>query len=211
MKRFLYIVGVILVSLLLVSAVLIGALMSDEVETAAVQLATKELSRALGTEARVGRVEYRFPARLAFRDIYLEDQQGDTLAFVGELYAHFSPLALRNNEIRFSHVRLQNVVADIHRLPDSTWNYQFLADAFKSEKKESQPLKSLIAVKDVQLDSIRLRYEDYNLFLSHASMDLHELTETTLDAEISELAMHIENQITNHRSPITNRLSSSKT
>lgn len=203
MKRFLYIVGVILASLLLVSAMLIGALMSDEVETAAVQLATKELSRALGTEARVGRVEYRFPARLAFRDIYLEDQQGDTLAFVGELYAHFSPLALRNNEIRFSHVRLQNVVADIHRLPDSTWNYQFLADAFKSEKKESQPLKSLIAVKDVQLDSIRLRYEDYNLFLSHASMDLHELTETTLDAEISELAM----QITNHQSPITNHTS----
>jgi len=210
-KQFLYILGVLLVSFLLVSAMLIGALMSDEVETAAVQLATKELSRALGTEANVGRVEYRFPARLAFRDIYLEDQQGDTLAFIGEIYAHFSPLALRRNEILFSHVRLQNVVADIHRLPDSTWNYQFLVDAFAARKDDkSEPLKSLIAVRDIRLDSIRLRYEDYHLFLSHAVMDLHELSETNLDAEIRELAMQIENQkskITNHQSPITNHQS----
>ena len=168
---------------------LLGVLMSDEVETAAVRLATSELSRALGTEANVGRVEYRFPARVAFHDIYLEDRQGDTLAFVGEIYAHFSPLALRHNEIRFSHVRLSNVVANLYRLPSGKWNYGFLVDAFASdEERSSDPMRSLIAVKDIQLDSIRLRYEDYNFFLSHAEMDLHELSEDKIDAEIRELA-----------------------
>lgn len=204
MKRFLYILGVIAVSVLLVGSALVGALMSDEVETAAVQYAASELSRALGTEATVGAVEYHFPARVAVRDIYLEDQQGDTLAFVGEIYAHFSPLALRHNEIRFNHVRLNHVVADVHRLPDSTWNYQFLADAFRSEKKERDPLRSLIAVKDVQLDSIRLRYEDYHLFLSHAEMDLHELSADKLDAEITELALTVNRTpYTIHRTPLT--------
>ena len=192
MKRFLYIVGVILASLLLVCMMLVAALMSDKVETAAVQLATRELSRTIGTQARVGAVEYRFPARLAFRDVYLEDQQGDTLLYAGELYAHVRPRALRRNEIRFSHVRLSNVVADVHQLPDSTWNYRFLLDALSSDKDEkSEPLRSLISVRDVQLDSIRLRYEDYHVFLSHAEMDLHELSETTLDAEISKWAMTV--------------------
>ena len=184
MKRFLYIVAVMLVSLLLVGGMIVGALMSDEVETAAVQLATRELSKILGTEAHVGAVEYRFPAKIAVKDVYLADQRGDTLGYVGELNAQFEPLALRDGEIRFSHVRLRDVVVNIHDK-----NYQFLIDAFRQEKKESDPLKSLIAVKDVQLDNIRLRYEDYEAILSHAEMDLHGLSADLLDAEISNLAM----------------------
>ena len=196
MKKVLYILGVLLVGLMLVGGMLVATLSSDKVETAAVQLATAELSRALGTNAHVGAVEYRFPARLTIRDIYLADQQGDTLLYVGELYAHFSPMALSHKEIHFSHVHLQNVVGDIHRLPDSTWNYQFLVDAFRQEEERPHdPMRSLIAVKDVQLDSIRLRYEDYTAFLPHAEMDLHQLSEEVLDAEISELALQITNQI----------------
>lgn len=203
MKRVLYILGVLLVGLLLVGGMLVATLSSDKVETAAVQLATAELSRALGTNANVGAVEYRFPARLTIRDIYLADQQGDTLLYVGELYAHFSPLALSHKEIHFSHVHLQNVVGDIHRLPDSTWNYQFLVDAFRQEEERPRdPMRSLIAVKDVQLDSIRLRYEDYTAFLPHAEMDLHQLSEEVLDAEIGELAL----QITNHKPQTTNQV-----
>ena len=207
MKRVLYIAGVLLVGLLLVGGMLVATLTSDKVETAAVQLATAELSHALGTHASVGAVEYDFPARLTIRDIYIEDQQQDTLAYIGTLSARFSPLALGHNEIRFSHVRLQDVVADVHRLPDSTWNYQFLADAFRQEQKEQRdPMRSLIAVKDVQLDNIRFRYEEYEANLSHAEMDLHQLSEQVLDAEISKLALQITNhksQITNHKSPFT--------
>ena len=64
MKRVLYILAVLTVSLLLVGGMLVAVLMSDNVETAAVRLVTAELSRALGTKAQVGAVEYHFPARL---------------------------------------------------------------------------------------------------------------------------------------------------
>ncbi len=194
MKRILYIIGVILVSLILVSGMIVGALMSDEVETAAVQLATKELSKILGTEAHVGAVEYKFPAKIAIKDVYLADQQGDTLGYIGELNGQFEPLALREGEIRFSHVRLRDVVANIYQVEGEgakEWNYQFLLDAFKSEKKNSDPLKSLIAVRDVQLDNIRVRYEDYEAYLSHAQMDLHGLSAELLDAEISNLGLRV--------------------
>jgi len=202
MKRFLYIVGVILVSMILVSGMIVGALMSDEVETAAVQLATKELSKILGTEAHVGAVEYKFPAKIAIKDVYLADQQGDTLGYIGELNGQFEPLALREGEIRFSHVRLRDVVANIYQVEGEgakEWNYQFLLDAFKSEKKNSDPLKSLIAVRDVQLDNIRVRYEEYEALLSHAQMDLHGLSAELLDAEISNLGL----RVTGYGLPVT--------
>ena len=188
MKRALYILAVLLTALLLVGGMVVSALMSDKVETAAVQLATKELSRALGTEARVGAVEYRFPARLAIKDIYLEDKQGDTLAYVGLVYAHFSPLALHRGHIRFRHVRLENVTANIYQLPDSTWNYAFLLPLFQSDKpKEDSPFNSVVTVKDVQLSNLRLRYNDLVTYIPKASLDLHELSAERLDAQIVDL------------------------
>lgn len=196
MKRVLYIIAVLLVSLLLVGGMTVAALMSDAVETAAVRLATAELSRVLGTRANVGAVEYRFPARLRLRDVYVEDQRHDTLVYLNEVYAHFRPLALRDNEILFSHVQVRNGVANIYRLPDSTYNYQFLVDAFTREPKEHQPLRSLIAVEDIQLDSLRVRYDDYQGELIRARMDLHKLTEMELDAEVREMKGFLTNRRT---------------
>ena len=134
MKRFWYIVSVLLVSVLLVGGMLVAVLSSSEVETAAVRLVTAEFSRAFGTHARVGSITYRFPARVSIEDVYIEDRQGDTLLYAGELYAHFSPLALRKGEIRFSHARLRDVRAELYPLSDSTWNYSFIASAFGSEE-----------------------------------------------------------------------------
>lgn len=208
MKRFLYIVAVIIVSLLLVGSMLIAALTSDRVETAAVQLATAEFSRALDTKAHVGAIEYRFPARLAIRDVYVEDQLQDTLIYIGEIYAHFRPLPLYHGEIRFSHVRLSDVVANLYRIEvqnDSTtytkWNYQFLTDAFKREqKRERRPLRSLISVNDVQWDNIRIRYEDIVTFLDYADMDLHHLSEEQIDAQINEFKAQVRKRGNNSQS-----------
>lgn len=193
MKRVLYIIGVFSLSVLLVLCMLVAALTSDKVETSAVRLVTAEFARALGTKADVGKVEYSFPARLTLRDIYLEDRQQDTLAYVGEIYAHFSPLALRHGEIRFSHVRLSNVVAKVYET-DSEWNYQFLVDAFRSdeEKTPSDPFRSLLSVRDIRLDSIRVHYADYVVRLPHAVMDLNQFSEEMLDAQIRQLALRVD-------------------
>ena len=198
MKRAAYIVAVLIVSILLVSGMLVGALMSDRVETAAVRLVAEEFSRALGTKATVGAMEYRFPARVALKDVYIEDRQHDTLLYAGELYVHFRPLALKDNEVRFSHVRVQDVVANLYRLPDSTWNYAFLIPPKSEKEKDPSTLQSLIAVRDIRLDNIRIRYEDYEAHLTHALMDLNQLSEEKLDARISDLAATVRQSKSNN-------------
>ncbi len=193
LKRFLYIVAVLCISLLLVLGMLLAVLASDRVETAAVRLATAELSRALGTKAQVGAVEYRFPARLTIRDIYVEDRQHDTLLYVSQLMAQYSPMALLNNEIRFSHVSLESVVGKVYRSAGGEWNYQFLVDAFRHEKETEtpMPMQRAVAVKDVRLKNIRLHYEDYETFVPYADIDLHQLSDELLDAQISEWTMSV--------------------
>ncbi len=193
MKRFFYILGVFLVSLLLVGAMLVCVLTSDKVETAAVRLVTKELSRGLGTEAKIGRVEYKFPARLRIRNIYLADQQGDTLLYLDEIYAHFRPLPLWQNEIRFSRVDIRGGVANVYRLNNEQYNYQFLVDAFHSER-ERTPFRSFLSVRDIRIEQIRARYNDYQAQLDHAYMDLYHFTLDSLDAEVRSLSLAVQNQ-----------------
>ena len=192
MKRLLYIIAVVTVSLLLVGSMLIAALMSDKVETAAVQLATAEFSRALGTQAHVDAIVYRFPARLAIKGIYIEDQQHDTLVYIGEAYAHFRPIPLRHGQICFSHVRLTDVVGNTYRLPDSTWNYSFIADRFhRSPQGEHTPLQSLISVQDVRFKNIRFRHEDIAVHLTNAVMDLNHFSPYGIDAQIRDFEASI--------------------
>ena len=171
---------------------LVCVLTSDKVETAAVRLVTAELSRGLGTEAQIGSVEYRFPARLRIRNIYLADQQGDTLLYLDEIYAHLRPLPLWNNEIRFSRVDVRGGVANIYRLPDKQYNYQFLVDAFHSEQ-ERTPFRSFLSVRDIRIEQIRARYEDYQANLDYAYMDLYHFTLDSLDAEVRSLAVAVQN------------------
>ena len=192
MKRFLAIAGAFLVSLLMVSAMLVAVLTSDKVETAAVQFVTEELSRALGTEAHVGAVEYRFPARVAIKDVLIEDRlkaaQHDTLAYIGEVYVHFSPLALRKGEIRFSHAHIHNVVAKLYRTND-VWNFQYLVEAFRSDEERvfDRTMESIISVRDVELENIRVEVEQYTVQLPKATMDLNNFSEESLDAQIRHL------------------------
>ena len=186
-KRALYILGVLLVSLLLVGGTLVATLMSDRVETAAVQLVTRELARTLGTEAHIGSVSYHFPARLQLKDIYIEDKQRDTLAYISEAYAHFKPLALKEDAIRFSHLHVKNGVAKIYQTDNGEWNYQFLVDAFSKDESQKSKVESLLSVEDIQIDSMRVHYQDWQSEIDHALMDLHELSTMVLDAEVREL------------------------
>lgn len=176
----------------MVSAMLVAVLTSDKVETAAVQFVTEELSRALGTEAHVGAVEYRFPARVAIKDVFIEDRlkaaQHDTLAYIGEVYVHFSPLALRKGEIRFSHAHIHDVVAKLYRTND-VWNFQYLVEAFRSdeERVSDRTMESIISVRDVELENIRVEVEQYTVQLPKATMDLNNFSEESLDAQIRHL------------------------
>lgn len=182
MKRTLHIVGVSLASLLLVGVIFVAVLLNNKVETALTRLITSEFARSLGSSAHVGGVEYHFPVRVRITDVYVEDQQRDTLAYIGEVYAHFRPLALlREDAVRFSQVRVNDAVLNAYMLPDSVWNYQFLADVFKND----DPMH--LSVKDIRVDNLRARVQDWNGHIETARMDLNELTEEVLDAEVREL------------------------
>ena len=188
-------VWVILLTLTCCVLITIGAavafLYSGKAQTAAVRFATEELSRGLKTNVRIGAVQYQFPMRITLNDIYIEDQQRDTLLYIKQLYTRFSPLALQQNELRFPNIDLDCVRADVHRLPNGEYNYMFLVRAFASKDTTKRPLNLDIQLHDIHLHDVQARYDTFAFNVPEASLSLHHLSKDSLDAEIKELAVSV--------------------
>ena len=191
MKRSLSIIGAVLVGVVLIISILFVVVTSDRVGTALAQRVAEEFSRTMGANARIGSVAYQFPARLTLRDIYIEDQQQDTLLYLQEIYAHFNPLALRHDEIRFSHAKVTGGRAKMYEV-DSTgvWNYQFMLDALQTDTTGGgEPLGKAISVRDIQLRDLRLMYGSYEVALREADIDVGCFSPDSIDARIDQLVM----------------------
>ncbi len=186
MKRFVYILTIVLTCTLLVMGTLLCLVGSSKVQTSLVQVVLHEVSRGLQAEMRVGKVEYQLFNRLQIDSIYLEDQQGDTLLFVDTLQARFHFAGLFRKQIIFNEVALQNVVGDVHRLPNGETNIAFLQRAFARTAPRDINLPH-IEVKNVTIADGRLRLLDYHIDHLETGVSLNCLSMDSIDGEIQHL------------------------
>ncbi len=185
MKRFAYIVTIVFACTLMVLGALLCLISSSKVQTSLVHVVLQEVSRGLHAEVRVGRVEYKLFNRLEIDNIYLADQAGDTLLFVDTLQARFQFAGLFQKQIIFNEVALQDVVGDVHKLPNGETNIAFLQRAFsRTERAVNLPH---VEVKNVTIDNARLRLFDYHTSNLQAGISLNCLSMDSIDAEIHHL------------------------
>ena len=124
------------------------------------------LEEKLDTEVSIGKLSLDFPKRLVLHDVYLEDQQQDTLLAGDTLRVDLNFWKLLNKEVLIREVDLRGITAYIDRtLPDSTYNFRFIVDAFmREEEKDAPPPDSSATLKfsvhKINLDRVRLKIND---------------------------------------------------
>ncbi|HEY2348453.1 MAG TPA: AsmA family protein, partial [Puia sp.] len=123
------------------------------------------LEKKLQTKVRIGNLYIDFPARIIIKNIYLEDRSKDTLVSGGKIEVDIAMFGLLHKELRVSNLELDNVTLKVKRLmPDSVFNFQFIADAFSSPEK--QPVKKdtsagfRFVIGTIQLHQIHAAYHD---------------------------------------------------
>lgn len=118
----------------------------------AADFALKKLQPIIETKVSIGKIRIKLFNRVELTDIYLEDQKQDTLLYAGSLTVRANFLDLLHNELGMQSVDLKNFVAKVYReTPTSPYNFQFLPDAFKSDKpKEPGASPFRIYFKDAQ-------------------------------------------------------------
>ncbi|MEI6949578.1 translocation/assembly module TamB domain-containing protein [Paraflavisolibacter sp. H34] len=123
------------------------------------------LQNKLKTRVEIGSVTFGLSGRVKLNDIYIEDQTKDTLLSGGTIKANVTLMKLFDNEVEVKDVELKDITAKIKRvLPDTAFNFQFIADAFMTENTKSPdtaqtaPLK--LSVNSIDLSNIRLLFRD---------------------------------------------------
>ena len=189
MKKVWVILLIVAGCILVPVGLVVGFLSSSKIQTAAAQKATEKLSESLNTTVNIGTVKYQFPMRITLNDIYIEDQQQDTLLYIKQLYTRFSPLALADNTLRFPTIDINGVRADVHQLPSGEYNHLFLLEAFASDDTTKTQFDMKIVLRNIHLQDIKAKYDTFAFDMPEALLSLHHLSKDALDAEIRQLAV----------------------
>ncbi len=122
------------------------------------------LENKLQTRVDIGRIGFGLSGNISLQNIYIEDKTKDTLVSGGALKANINFMKLFSNEVEVKDIELQNITVKIKRLlPDTTFNFQFIADAFASQAKQpdtAQTAPMVLNISDITLDNVALTYND---------------------------------------------------
>ncbi len=145
-KRFLNlsacIVTIAVASFVVFFLAILIALQFSSVQTWLTGKVTDYVSQRVETRFTVERVAIRFPKSIGLKGVYAEDQSQDTLLYAGSIFVDVGMLALLRNSLNIKGLELENAVFKMNRhLPDTTFNFQYLIDAFsKPSAAQQQPV-----------------------------------------------------------------------
>lgn len=133
-KKILKYSGIILLALLGLFLLLVFLLQFPKIQTAVTNQVTKSLSKSLNTKVQIDRVDLDFFKTGVLENIYIEDQQQDTLLYADRLATNIGVFSLFQRNIFLNSVELTGAKIKLNRpVSDSTFNFAFLVDAFQPE------------------------------------------------------------------------------
>ena len=106
-----------------------------------------------------------FPKTLVLEGVYFEDQKKDTLFSGEKLQVDIALLKLISSQVEINYVELKDINANIYRTgSDTTFNYQYIVDAFDSGTKSTAPKDTSggmkINVDKIVLNNITASFKD---------------------------------------------------
>jgi hypothetical protein len=130
------------------------------VQTRLVHYATFQASKTLKTEIKIGSVDFSPFNRFYINEMLVRDQSKDTLLYVGSLKLKITDWFFVKDKVTIHYFGLANAYINTKRT-DSTWNYNFLIEAFASDKQTAnQPSNIALDLKEIELDNIRYHTTD---------------------------------------------------
>jgi len=137
LKKFLKISGRILLSLLALLLIIVIAVQTGLVQNWLAGIATRRLSKQLGTEVHIRNVSISLFDKLNMEGLLIRDRQHDTLLYAGALRVRITDWFFLKDSADLHYIGLEDAVVKMQR-KGPTWNYQFVADYFSSPPSPSR-------------------------------------------------------------------------
>ncbi len=136
---------------------IIVALQFPQVQHFAAQKGASYLANTLNTRVEIGGFTTDWRNSIVLKEVYLEDQQQDTLWYSERLGVDIKIFSLLKGEVNIGTIDLQNATAKIHIRPDSSSNFDFITEAFASDTTAATtPADTTAQAMKINLDLINL-------------------------------------------------------
>lgn len=184
MLKILFICLLSVLGLLVLISILINV---TPVQNFLVRQVSNKLSQQLHTEVTVDHVKFRLFNRFLIEGAYVADQQGDTLLYTDKLTVNVTNFFFLKNRTVLYYVGMEDAIVNLERAPeDSTWNFQFIIDAFAKPGKKKEKGLPNIALRKLDLKDIRVNQSD-----GWNGKDMHISAERIkIDAQSIDLKKH---------------------
>ncbi len=163
MKRAKKIIAIALIIILLTVGVALWWLQTESGQDFITRQTVTYLRSKTHTQLNIDRVRFRIPDWLSVEGVFIADQQGDTLMAGEKLHVDLDMPGLLRGRIGINSVALEGIRLKVNRtLPDTTFNFQFIADAFTGTEPEpgapSEPMQ--MRLDDISLKRVHVTYVD---------------------------------------------------
>jgi translocation and assembly module TamB len=113
----------------------------------------------------IGSIDYSLPKWIEVNDVYIEDKNRDTLLYGEKIYVDVDMYRLAFGYTNIREVAFNNIVIHVNRREnDTSFNYQFVMDAFAGNKPASQVDKDTVEMKltlsRLLFNKVLLKYRD---------------------------------------------------
>ena len=163
-RKIVRIFAFIIVSIILLNVILLATFSIPAIQKSVVNLALDKFRPLIGSRVDLQGIRIKLFNTVELEGIYVEDQQQDTLLYVGKIGVRIHALDLLKNRVTVHKLSLEDFTANVHRAsPEDPFNFQFIIDAFakqdtvKVKKKEGKPWR--ITANEVMLKNGILRYD----------------------------------------------------
>ncbi|MBK6266727.1 translocation/assembly module TamB [Marivirga sp. S37H4] len=199
MKKFGKIVLYTFSILLLLLIVILLLLRLPVVQQKITDYATDFVSEKTNTEVKIDKLYISFLGEAIVEGLYVEDQQQDTLIYSESLLVDMAWRPMLLGKYILKNLELEGLRANVHNSPqDTTFNYQFIIDAFAGENEEppkeekQKESNTTFKVRDVDLEDIALTYSDYTIGLN-TSLQLGKLEIAMDEFDLDSLIFSVDN------------------
>lgn len=161
-KKAFKVIGIILLSIILLITILLFSLRTERVQNLVKNKLVTYLEDKIKTKVQLDRVYVSFPSSLVMENLYLEGQKVDTLLYVRKFDVGLDILQLVNSKADLTSIDLQGVKANVVRNRDGSFNFDYILNAFASNKKEeeSESKPFIVSLDKIDLQDIGVSFID---------------------------------------------------
>lgn len=151
-KKILKYTAITILSILVLLILLIFSLRIPAVQNFVKDKLVVYLEDKIKTEVRLDRVYVGFPNRLVMENLFLKGQDVDTLLAVKKFDVGLDLLQLINSKADLTSIDLQRVRANVVRKPDGTFNFDYILNAFASDKRRKKARQNRLSFLSTKLN-----------------------------------------------------------